>query len=103
MIRICVNKENDFFKKITFCGHANYADYGSDIVCASVSSVMLCTVNAIYSINDKCIKVIEGNDFVIEVLFNDEIVIKLIDNMIRCLESLERQYPKNIKISKEEE
>ena len=55
MIRICINKENNLLRKITFIGHADYADYGKDIVCAAVSSTMLCTDNAIYSINDKSI------------------------------------------------
>ena len=27
---------------------------------------------------------------------------KLLENMIRCLESLEKQYPKNINLDKEE-
>ena len=98
MIRICIDKNNDKIKKITFIGHAEYADYGKDIVCAAVSSTLLCTVNALLSIDDKSIRINQDRDFVVEIKSYDDITVKLINNMIRCLESLEKQYPKNIKI-----
>lgn len=99
MVRINVIKPNDNIKKITFKGHANYSDYGKDIVCAAVSSTMLCTVNAILSINKNTIEVVEEKDsFVINIIRDDDIVNKLLENMIRCLKSLEKQYPKNIEI-----
>ena len=41
MIRINVNKENNQIKKITLEGHANYDEYGKDIVCAAVSATYL--------------------------------------------------------------
>ena len=60
---------------------------------------MLCTVNAIYSIDKDSIKVIqENNKQTINILKKDEITLKLIDNMIKCLKSLENQYPKNLEI-----
>ena len=37
--------------KITISGHANYADYGQDIVCASVSSIVGTIVNCIMNID----------------------------------------------------
>ena len=99
MIRINIVKSNNNLKKITFKGHANYADYGKDIVCAAVSSTMLCTINAILSINKNSIEVLEqDNIYTINVIDNNDITIKLLNNMIRCLESLEKQYPKNIEI-----
>jgi hypothetical protein len=99
MLRIKIIKEHNNIKKITFKGHANYSEYGTDIVCASASATMLCTVNAILSINSRSIEVIQTNDKqIINVLSNDEITIKLLNNMLKCLESLEEQYPKNIEI-----
>lgn len=99
MLRIKITRESNQIKKITFIGHANYNDYGNDIVCAATSATMLCTVNAIFSINNDAIKVEKDTNLTtIDVLSNDQIIIKLIDNMVRCLKSLEQQYPKNIKI-----
>lgn len=99
MIKINLTKENDILKKITFKGHAGYDELGNDIVCAAVSSTMLCTVNAILLLNDNSIETFEyDNKFVIDVLSNDNITIKLLENMLRCLESLEEKYPQNIRI-----
>ena len=100
MIRIETFKEKEIYKKITFKGHANFDEYGKDIVCAAVSSTMLCTVNAILLINEKSIKVTKAKDlFIVELIDNaDETTIKLLTNMMNCLKSLEREYPKNIKI-----
>ena len=42
MISIKENKD-----EIVISGHANYEDYGKDIVCASISSIAITTVNAI--------------------------------------------------------
>ena len=42
MIKISLLKDQIIIK-----GHANYAEYGNDIVCASVSSIAITTINAI--------------------------------------------------------
>ena len=42
---------------ISITGHANYDDYGKDIVCAAVSATYLCTVNGILNLNKDTIKV----------------------------------------------
>ena len=93
---ITIKKNNN---KIVISGHALYDEYGKDIVCASVSSVSLCTVNAIISIKEKAIDVIqEEGKLIINVNSDDNITNKLIDNMFRCFNELEKQYPNNVKI-----
>ncbi len=93
----------EFKKKyIKISGHANFNNYGNDIVCASVSSIIYTTVNAILNIDSRAIKYTDNKDFIIEVLKDNEIVNKLIDNMYCLLKDLEEQYPKNINISKGE-
>ena len=104
MIRINVIIKDNNYKQITFKGHANYEDYGKDIVCASVSATYLCTINAILSINSKTIKVTQEKDInIVDIIENDKITIKLLDNMLNCLKSIEQQYPKNINIKSKEE
>ena len=59
------------------------AEYGKDIVCASVSSIIYTSINAIASINPKYIDVQDdGNVMTIEIKENDEIVLKLIGAII---------------------
>ena len=99
MIRIKVLNNNNYVKQIVIEGHALYDEYGKDIVCAAVSATYLCTVNAILTINKDSIKVTSSDDVqMIDVLIEDEIIEKLLNNMVRCLKSLEQKYPNNIKI-----
>ncbi len=75
------------------------AEYGKDIVCASVSSIIYTSINAIASINPKYIDVQDdGNVMTIEIKENDEIVLKLIANMFEMLKSVAKDYPKNLSV-----
>ena len=91
MIKVEFSKEN-----IIVSGHANYKEYGNDIVCASVSSIIYTTINGILNINKEAIKYTDNDTLEINILSKDEITIKLINNMLELLKDLERQYPKNI-------
>ncbi|SRR5699024_889421 len=104
MIKVEIIRNNNNIKKISILGHAMYDEYGKDIVCASVSTLVISTVNNILSINDKTIKV-EQNDsrIIIEYIFKDNIIDILINNMISNLNTLASNYPKNIKIIDKEE
>ena len=93
---IKVNVKND---SISITGHAQYADYGKDIVCASVSSLVISTINAILKFNEKAISYEENADkLVINILKKDEITMKLIGNMLDMIKELSDQYPKNVKV-----
>ena len=94
MIKVVLEKN-----KIEISGHAGFDDYGKDIVCASVSSIVITTINNVLDI-DKDSILYEDNDnkIKIEIIKDNEIVNKLINNMILLLENLEKDYPKNIKI-----
>ena len=97
MININV-KKNEIIVK----GHAGYDNYGKDIVCASVSSIIYTTVNGIFNIDKSAIEFIDENELLkITILKSDKITKILIENMIGLLEDLENQYPENIKIKKE--
>jgi len=92
---IKVLKEMD---KITISGHANYSET-NDIVCASVSSIMYTTVNAILNINDKAISFEDDNSKCTIIVNNhDDITDKLLDNMLMLLDELKDKYPSNIEI-----
>jgi len=90
--------------RISFLGHANYNDYGQDIVCAAISATMMTSVEAIAKFDIDAITIIESNDKV-ELIQNkhDNITNKLINNMLDLLKELEKKYPKNIKIINKEE
>ena len=99
MIKIKIKKENDVVKYIKISGHADYAEEGFDIVCASVSSIAITTVNALISINEDCLVYSEADGLLeIGILKHDEVIDKLINNMLSLLEQLSLDYKEYIKI-----
>ena len=82
-------------------GHANYDDYGKDIVCASVSSLITCTVNGIYSLNKNSILYKDDSNTIEIKILDDENALKLFNNLILMLKDLAKDYTKNIKIESE--
>lgn len=92
----------DEIKEINMIGHAGYDEYGKDIVCSAASSIVITSVNAILSFNSDYISYQEEkNKFSIKIKDNNEIVDKLITNMLNLLKELEQDYPKYIKIKEE--
>lgn len=101
MIRVVVSKDKDI-KEIDVLGHADYASYGKDIVCSSVSSIVTTTINAILMFDQKYLTYNSKEDnFTIIINEHNEIVDNLITNMLNLLKELENDYPKNIKIEEE--
>ena len=94
MIKISINKD-----EITIKGHSGYSESGSDIVCASVSSICITTVNALISIDEDCVEYTEKYGYLnIKINKHNEVIDKLINNMINLLKELESQYKKYIEI-----
>ena len=103
MIKVHVTREDNNIKKINIKGHAGYDSYGKDIVCSSVSSITITTVNAILMFDKNYISYNEKkDDFEIVINSNNDITNKLIQNMINLLTELSQDYPKNIKIEEED-
>ena len=82
MIKVNVNKKDNQIDSIVLSGHAMYDDYGKDIVCASVSSIVITTVNAIIRINNDAIEYRQDDDLVITIKLHDKVTDLLIENML---------------------
>ena len=94
MIKIKFDKD-----KISIKGHSGYDVIGKDIVCASVSSIVIPSINAIISIDETAISYKQDEGFIeINILKHSEIVDLLILNMKELLKELQIQYDKYIKI-----
>ena len=97
MIKVKINKNN-----IEISGHSMYDEAGKDIVCASVSSIVITSVNAIMRFDDKAISYEEKDGYIkINILKETKEQKLIILNMIELLEELGNQYKNNIKIFKE--
>lgn len=98
MIKVKVLKQ-----QIIITGHADFADYGKDIVCASCSSIIITSINCALRYKSDSIKYQELKDkLVIDILSDDKVVAIIIDNMLAMLSELALTYKKNIKIVKED-
>lgn len=94
MIKVLRSKKN-----ISITGHAMYDDFGKDIVCSAVSSIVITSLNGILSINPSALIYNNSKDGLeIEIKGFDDITLKLIDNMMELLIKLSNDYPKNIQV-----
>ena len=93
---IKVNIKNNI---ITMTGHAEYDDYGKDIVCSAASSIVTTTINGILSIDKEALTYqVTKKGLTINVCKQDKIPETLICNMISLLKELEENYKDNIEI-----
>lgn len=101
MIKINTQKKNDLIEKVVIQGHSGYSESGSDIVCASVSSISITSVNAILKVNENAIFYKQDEGF-LEIVINEhnKIIDLLLENMIELLEELASNYSKYVKIIK---
>ena len=102
MIKVSVLKENRKYKKITILGHAMYDDYGKDIVCASFSTMIITTINAILTFDQDAISYTDTNDLEIINIKKDNITNNLLNNLVNMIYELRDNYNKNINIKEED-
>lgn len=102
MIRATFLSKNNVYS-LTVFGHANYAEYGEDIVCASVSALTTATVNEMAKYIDTI--VVRGNDIQLsfKAIGMTQEPIKF--HLVRLYEMLkdnfleiEQHYPENLKV-----
>jgi len=99
MTTICIKKsENGSYQSITCMGHAGYAGRGKDIVCASISILVINTLNALEKFCDTQMDVMENESTgFIHCVFQNPLSkeeVLLIDTMIMGLEKISENYGK---------
>jgi uncharacterized protein YsxB (DUF464 family) len=86
--------------KIVITGHAGYDLVGKDIVCSSVSSIVITTINGILKLEDTITYSIDDDGLTIKVVKPTNVNKTLISNMLDLLHQLASDYPDNIKFIK---
>lgn len=95
MIKIISKNDN-----IKIEGHSGYSEYGSDIVCASVSTVAITTIDAILKYDEGALKYDKEDGYLnIDILKHDKFIDLLIDNMFDMFKDLQEQYKEYIKLN----
>lgn len=101
MIQIKVFTKDHWIDQVEIKGHSNYAEAGYDIVCASCSSMVITTVNAILRLDEKALAYQERDGYVwLNIYHHDKVIDSLLANLMDLLQQLEVQYPHNLKIIK---
>ncbi len=99
MISVNVSFIENKVSSILITGHANQNDYGKDIVCAGVSTIVYGSINAL-DIHQKSNFKFDLKDgyTLIEILSNNDQIQLMLDMMLIQLKTLEEAYPKFIQI-----
>ena len=101
MIKVRITKKNNVIESIHCNGHAGYAGYGKDIVCASFSTMIITTINAILEFDKDAISYTDTNDLKIINIKKDNITNGLLNNLVNMIYELRDNYDKNIKVKEE--
>lgn len=101
MIKISLKKDKDIITSIEISGHSGYNEAGSDIVCASVSSICITTVNAIVRLDSNAIDYKETDGYLkVDIKNHNKVIDILVLNMVELLYELANDYKSYIKIEK---
>lgn len=100
MVKITYFYKNNSIDEVTIVGHANYSQLGTDIVCASISAIVIGTLNALDEMESKTIKVINNTSGLVKVKVitttnNNQVILK---TMLWQLKTINAQYMKYLKI-----
>ena len=97
---ICTVLKDEFNYQIEIKGHSGYDTIGKDIVCSSVSTSFILTVNLLEKLGYKFSFESEEEIPMMKLKLNeyDKVCETILDNMIDCLKDVEKQYHKFLKI-----
>lgn len=97
MIKVTIYKEHNDFVRITTNGHAEFDEYGRDIVCSGVSSIVINTINSLDNLTDATLNVESDDDkgFIDCVIYNpDHDSNLLMKSLVLGLEGIRDSYSK---------
>ncbi len=95
MIRVTVTKHHGSYTGLMCDGHAGFAEYGNDIVCAACSMLVINTINALDAITHTRMEVVSEESGHLEVTFLQELndrEMVLLDTMILGLTQVRKEY-----------
>ena len=97
MIQISIIRHNNEYSQIKAFGHAEYDDYGKDIVCAAVSVLIINAANSLEKFTNDLIMAETHEYGTTEILLKEhpsKEAVLLVDSLILGLEGIRNQYGK---------
>lgn len=103
MIKYKITKSDNSYK-IEVSGHANQNPYGQDIVCASVSTMLIMTYNLLERLNlfscNITKPICEEGKFCLNMKCDNKVAFEILENLKDSLDMLQSTYPSYIKSEK---
>jgi uncharacterized protein YsxB (DUF464 family) len=95
-----MTKVNIFENGFVVKGHADYAEYGKDIVCSAISATTQTALQGLILYCDAIYDMYEGNlsVHVARPSYASQIILK---TMVLGLKEIEKEYPNHIKVKEE--
>ena len=103
MIKVQIKRNNKYITQIKIKGHAQFGEYGKDLVCAGVSAVATGICNTLAKKGFLEEKKLKNGNIMIDVYENDEVMQVILETLVISLESFTEDYHQYIKITYEEE
>lgn len=106
MIKVQIKRNNKYITQIKIKGHAQFGEYGKDLVCAGVSAVATGICNTLAKkgfLEEKSVQLFKNGNIMIDVYENDEVMQVILETLVISLESFTEDYHQYIKITYEEE
>ncbi len=97
MIQISIIRHNNEYSQIKAFGHAEYDDYGKDIICSAVSVLIINTANSLEKFTKDLVLAQTYEDGTTEILLKEhpsKEAVLLIDSLVLGLEGIRNQYGK---------
>lgn len=99
MTKIVIRKDrNGAYRQLSCFGHAGFADHGKDVVCASISVLVINTINALEQLAGEVFEtVVNEEDGFIRCDFTgslQERSIFLLDALVFGLQNIQKEYGK---------
>lgn len=105
MITIAIKRRSQTVREVSISGHANYDDYGKDIVCAAVSSVSINIINATEIIVGVPLETEQGEGLIVcrvpdlgESRTAEKVQL-LMETLVFSLKSIAKEYPSFVSIT----
>ena len=100
MIKVTYEVKDDSYYSLDSKGHAEFADKGKDLVCASVSSILFGLMNALDELNENIeIEQLENHIKIVN-HSKSEVVDNYIELVIIQLKTIEESYGDFIKVER---
>ncbi|MBQ6334109.1 MAG: ribosomal-processing cysteine protease Prp [Erysipelotrichaceae bacterium] len=100
MILAKFRHEEGRYLSLQVSGHAEYGEYGKDLICASVSSIMFGFMNALDALNEDVEIIQEENRITIADHSDSQVVQDYFELVIMQIKTIEASYGDFIKVER---